>query len=66
MNHKKYKGVYDYRLVGMYQGHHLYYDTMDGYVIERKYWKKPTGEELKEIKKRFGGLEEKLKEVKVI
>jgi len=64
--HKKYKGVYDNRLIGLYQGHNLYYDKTDGYVIERKYWKKPTEEELKEIKKRFGDLEKKVKEFRII
>ena len=61
--HKKYKGVYDSRLIGMYKGHHLYFDN-GKYVIERKYWKKPTEEELNEIKRRFGNLEKKIMEVK--
>ena len=60
---KNYKGVYDSRLIGMYQGHHLYIDK-GKYVIERKYWKKPTEKELNEIKKRFEGLEKKIEEVK--
>ena len=56
----KYKGVYDKRLVGLYNGRFVYYDKDKGYVIERKYWKKPTEKEVKEIKEKFGDLEKKL------
>ena len=55
----KYKGVYDKRLIGLYNGKFVYYDKENGYVIERKYWKKPTGKEVKEIKEKFGDLKKK-------
>jgi len=60
MHHKTYQGVYDRRLVGIYGGRFVYYDKEDGYVIERRYWKKPTKSEVKEIKEQFGDLEKKL------
>ena len=59
MHHKTYKGAYDKRILGTYQGHNIYYDKDDGYVIQRRYWKKPTKDELKEIKEQFGDLEKK-------
>ena len=55
----EYKGVYDPRIVGLYNGHYIYYDKENGYVIERKYWKKPTESEVKEIQEQFGDLEKK-------
>ena len=63
---EKYKGIYDSRVVGLYNGKFVYYEKESGYVIERKYWKKPTKEELKEINEKFGDLEKKkeLKDIK--
>jgi len=66
MHHKIYKGIYDERLVGLYHDKFVYYDRETGYIIERKYWKKPTKKELEEIKKKFGDLEKKVREFRII
>ena len=58
--HKTYGGVYDPRILGVHNGNHIYYDEGDGIVIERKYWKKPTKDELKKIREKFGDLENKI------
>ena len=60
--HKTYDGVYDRRMIGLYHGKFVYYDKDDGYVIQRKYWKKPTESEVKEIKEQLGDLEKKMME----
>ena len=60
MKHKKYNGVYDPRILGLYNGKFVYYDKDDGIVIESKYWKNPTDTEIKKIKEHFGNLEKKL------
>ena len=59
---KSYKGVYDKRLLGLYEGKIVYYDEEKGYVISGSYLRKPSPTELMEIKKQFGDLEKKIEE----
>ena len=66
--HKNYKGIYDKRLVGTYNNKIVYIDKEDGYIIEEYYRHTRTAskKEIKEIKEKFGDLEKKVKEFRII
>ena len=57
-----YNGVYDKRLLGLYNGRMIYYDKDHGYTISGAYLRKPSATELVEIKRQFGDLEDKCKD----
>ena len=57
----EYNGVYNNRVVGLFKGKYIvYYDTKNGYRIGSPYARKPTIQELKEIKQEFGDLEKEI------
>ena len=63
---KNYKGVYDKRLVGLYNNKLIYCDKEQGYIIGDPYLRKPTKDELKGIKEKFGDLEKKVREFRIL
>ena len=65
---EKYKGVYDKRLVGLYNGKFVYHNDSGEYVIEgyNKSTRRVSVKELKEINEKFGNLEKKVREFRII
>ena len=60
MNRNDFKGVYDKRVIGLYENNIVYYDKKQGYVIQGLYPREPSKVELIGIKKRFEDLENKI------